>query len=69
MKKEVKQMQKANGILVTKNDDYNYIDRFIDFLDRIIGIIIKLFDKLGGLDVSFGKKDETASDATATPTN
>ena len=60
-------MQKANGILITKNDDYGYIDRFIDFLDRIIGIIIKLFDKMSGLDVKFGK-DETKTDATATPT-
>lgn len=42
-------MKKATGILVTKNDDYNYIDRFIDFLERIVGIIMKLFDKISGI--------------------
>ena len=60
-------MKKANGILITRNDDYNYIDRFIDFLDRIIDIIIKLFDKLGGLNISTDK--ETKTDAAATPTD
>lgn len=60
-------MQKANGILITKNDDYNYIDRFIDFLERIINIIIAAFEKLSALS---GKATTTASDATAaTPTD
>ena len=46
---EVKNMKKANGILVTKGeDDYNYIDKFINFLWRIIKIIIVLFDRIGG---------------------
>jgi len=46
---EVKNMKKANGILVTKGeDDYNYIDKFINFLWRIIKIIIVLFDRISG---------------------
>ena len=58
-------MKKASGILVTKNDDYGYIDRFIDFLERIIDIIMKLFDKMGGLDIKFFNK-ATKTDATET---
>ena len=46
---EVKNMKKANGILVTKGkDDYSYIDKFIDFLWRIVKIIIVLFDRISG---------------------
>jgi len=46
---EVKNMKKANGILVTKGkDDYSYIDTFIDFLWRIVKIIIVLFDRISG---------------------
>ena len=41
-------MKKATGILVTKNNDYNYIDTFINFLWRIVKIIIVLFDKIKG---------------------
>ena len=52
------------GILVNKDHDYAYIDTFIDFLERIIGIIMKLFEKLG----SIGGKATTSTDA-ATPTN
>lgn len=52
-------MKKASGILVNKDHDYAYIDTFIDFLERIIDIIIKLFDKLG----SIGGK-ATTTDAT-----
>ncbi len=57
-------MKKASGILINKDHDYAYIDTFIDFLERIIGIIMKLFDKLG----SIGGKATTSTDA-ATPTN
>ena len=61
-------MQKANGILITRNDDYGYIDRFIGFLERIIDIIIKLFDKIQGVDVGKFFNEATKTDA-ATPTN
>ena len=40
-------MKFQNG-LISRHDDYEYIDRFIDFLERIINIIVKLFSKLGG---------------------
>lgn len=50
-------MKKASGILVNKDHDYEYIDRFIDFLDRIINIIIKLFDKLGSASNKVTKTD------------
>ena len=48
------------GILVNKDHDYAYIDTFIDFLERIINIIMKVFEKLGSL----GAKT-TSSDAEA----
>ncbi len=51
-------MKKASGILVNKDHDYAYIDTFIGFLERIIDIIMKLFDKLASL----GAKP-TATDA------
>ena len=51
-------MKKANGILVNKDNDYKYIDQFIDFLDRIIGIILTAFERLSGLT-----KKTTATDA------
>ncbi|MBQ6065420.1 MAG: hypothetical protein IJK89_01235 [Clostridia bacterium] len=41
-------MKKAGGILVTKDNNYNYIDTFINFLWRIVKIIIVLFDKIKG---------------------
>ena len=41
-------MKNANGILITKNSDYGYIDSFINFLWRIVKIIIVLFDKIKG---------------------
>lgn len=50
--------------LISRRDDYEYIDRFIDFLERIINIILSAFERLGG--ISLGKK--TATDAT-TPSN
>ena len=49
--------------IITKKDDYEYIDRFIDFLERIINIIVSVFERLGG--ISLGKK--TGTDA-KTPT-
>ena len=50
-------MKKASGILTTKGEnDYNYIDKFIDFLWRIVKIIIVLFDRIGG------KKTDTDAD-------
>lgn len=59
-------MKKASGILVNKDHDYAYIDTFIDFLERIIGIIMKLFDKLGSIG---GSKDATTASDAAIPTN
>ena len=50
-------MKKASGILVNKDHDYEYIDTFIDFLERIINIIIKLFDKLGSASNKVTKTD------------
>lgn len=60
---EVKNMKKANGILVTKGkDDYSYIDKFIDFLWRIVKIIIVLFDRINGkatdTDAAMSELDE-----------
>ena len=59
-------MKKASGILVNKDHDYAYIDTFIDFLERIINIIMGVFEKLGSLG---GSKDATSSSDAATPTN
>ena len=60
---EVKNMKKANGILVTKGkDDYSSIDKFIDFLWRIVKIIIVLFDRISGkatdTDAAMSELDE-----------
>ena len=41
-------MKKA-GILINKDHDYAYIDTFIGFLERIINIIMKVFEKLSSL--------------------
>ncbi len=38
-------LKAGNG---TYDSDYAYIDLFIDFLERIIEIIMKLFSGLGG---------------------
>ena len=46
-------MQKANGILITKNE-------------RIIDIVIKLFDKIQGVDVGKFFNNTTKTDATST---
>ena len=56
-------MKKANGILVTKGkDDYSSIDKFIDFLWRIVKIIIVLFDRISGkatdTDAAMSELDE-----------
>ena len=53
-------MKKASGILVTKDHDYDYIDRFIDFLSRIIDIIMTAFERLSG-----STKKTTSTDAEA----
>ena len=51
-------MQKANGILTTKDeDDYKYIGTFIGFLERIINLIVSVFERLSSL----GKKDDAAT--------
>ena len=51
-------MQKANGILTTKDeDDYKYIGTFIGFLERIINIILSAFERLSSL----GKKEDEAT--------
>ena len=42
-------MKKAGGILITRNDDYKYIDTFIGFLERIINIILAAFERLSAL--------------------
>ena len=57
-------MKKANGILVVGKDanDYAYIGTFIGFLERIINIIINLFNIIS-------KKDDAAEEAAATPTD
>ena len=55
-------MKKASGILVNKDHDYAYIDTFIGFLERIINIIMKVFEKLGSLGA---KTDATATDGVA----
>ena len=40
---------RKSGILAQKgDDDYNYIGKFIDFLWRIVKIIIVLFDRIKG---------------------
>ncbi len=49
--------------LISRRDDYEYIDRFIDFLERIINIILKLFGKIGDINTK-----TTATEAT-TPSN
>ena len=58
-------MKKANGILVNKDNDYKYIDQFIDFLDRIIGIILKAFERLSALTNKVTETD-AASEAAGT---
>ena len=57
-------MKKASGILVNKDHDYAYIDTFIGFLERIIDIIMKVFEKL----VSLGAKATSPTDS-KTPTD
>ena len=57
-------MKKSSGILVNKDHDYAYIDTFIDFLERIINIIMKVFEKLGNI----GGSKTTPTDAVS-PTN
>ena len=54
-------MKKAGG-LISRHDDYEYIDRFIDFLERIINIILKLFGKVG--DINTKKTDTDAATQT-----
>ena len=54
-------MEKANGIMVNKDNDYKYIYTFIDFLEKIINIIMGVFERLG---ISLGKK-ASGTDAVA----
>ena len=58
-------MKKA-GILVTRNNNYGYIDTFINFLWRIVKIIIVLFDKIGNKGTPTDAEELSALDEVMT---
>lgn len=47
--------------MISKNDDYGYIQQFIEFLQQIIDMITKLFS---GMSSNADSKDDTAADKT-----
>ena len=50
-------------MLLSKNDDYAYIQTFIDFLKQIIEMITKLFSGMGGTAApEEDKKEENAGE-------
>ena len=55
-------MKKAGGILITRNDDYKYIDTFIGFLERIINIILTAFERLSSLGTKKTSTDAEGDD-------
>lgn len=52
--------------MLSKNDDYGYIQTFIDFLKQIIDMIVALFNGMGSSNTTTpdagdeDKKEETA---------
>ncbi len=56
-------MKKASGILITKDNDYGYINTFIDFLERIVNIIMGIFERLVALSKKTSATDAAPSEA------